>query len=176
MSTNNTLELMPLIPYNIINYLVENNELIWKLLKYNESNAWEQDNLTKAEKGALIYAGQVNMEDYRVFLDSGQDNSWTIESCILRIYTLQAFPTNQVVARLQIAFEIYCHYKISTMSNYQTRVDTIAQQIIETVHGAEVGGVGKLYFNAMRGSGCKIQEIGSIPFRGKGIVMCNWVA
>ena len=117
MSTNNTLELMPLIPYNIVSYLVDNNELIWKLLKYNESNAWDEDDLTKAEKGALIYAGQINTEDYRVFFDSGQDSSWTIESCILRVYSANITPSNQVIANMQIAFEIYCHSKLSTMSN-----------------------------------------------------------
>ena len=175
MGTQNTLELLPLIPYNIVSYLVENNDMLWMLLKYNDSNAWSKTALTKAEKGALIFSGQTNINDYRVFLDSGQDNAWEEEACMLRVFIADVIPTNQIIANVRIGFEIYCHYKISTMSNYQTRPDVIVHEIIKTMNGVEVGGIGKIYFNAMGGAGCRIQTIGNIPFRGKGLIMCNWV-
>lgn len=171
----NTLELMPLLSYNIISYLVENNETIWKLLKHTSADAWDQINLTDVEKRALIYAGQSDMTDYRVFMDSGQDDSWTDPVCILRVPILEIIPTNKVVANVTIGFEVYCHSKISVMSNYQTRADTIVKEIISTLNQVEIGGLGQLFFDASSNSRCKVITIGKLPFRGKGIVMANWI-
>ena len=39
----NTYSSVPLISYNIISYLIDNNETIFKLLYYNDSNAWRSD-------------------------------------------------------------------------------------------------------------------------------------
>ena len=47
-------------PMRCVNYLIMNNELIWKLLKYNTPTAWKEEsdggypNLTQEEKSALI--------------------------------------------------------------------------------------------------------------------------
>jgi len=38
----NTYSSIPLISYNIISYLIENNEAIFKLLYYNDSNVGDQ--------------------------------------------------------------------------------------------------------------------------------------
>ena len=43
--------------------------------------------------------------------------------------------------------EIFSHYKINHMSNYQTRIDTIAEELLSTFNGADVGGIGLLSFN-----------------------------
>ena len=171
----NSLELMPLLSYNIISYLVENNETIWKLLKYESSDAWNQSNLTLAEKRALIFAGQSDMTNYRVFMDSGQDDSWSDPACILRVPILEIYPTNKILANVTIGFEIYCHSKISTMSNYQTRADTIVKEIVSTLNQVEIGGLGQLFFDASANPRCKVSTIGKLPFRGKGVVMTNWI-
>jgi hypothetical protein len=171
----NSLELMPLLSYNIITYLIENNETIWKLLKYNSSDAWNKNNLSQSEKRALVYSNQSNIEDYRVFMDSGQDNAWQSKICILRVPVLEVYPTNRIVANVTIGFEVYCHSEIYTMSNYQTRVDVIVKELISTLNEVEVGGLGKLFFDYSANSRCKIVTIGKIPFRGKGVVMANWI-
>lgn len=167
----NTLDLMPLLSYNIISYLIDNNEMIWKILKYESSDAWNQTNLTASEKRALVFFGENNVEDYRVFMDSGLDSTWTKEVCILKVSIMEVRPKNKIIANAVIGFETYCHSKIWTMNNYQTRVDTIAKEIISTLNDAEIGGLGKIYFD----NNCKISLIGKIPFRGKGILMSNWV-
>lgn len=171
----NTLELLPLISYNVISYLIDNNEMIWKLLKYGGADAWNQADLTKAEKRALIYAGQSDMENYRVFMDSGQDNSWVEQACILRVPVLEVYPTNRIVANATIGFEVYVNSRMSTLSNYQTRADTVVQQLVKTLNEAEIGGLGKLFFDASANSRCKILTIGRVPYVGKGLVMANWV-
>ena len=170
----NKFELFPELSYNCITYLLENNTTIWKLLKYPTSDAWNLPDLTSTEKRDLIYAGQTNINDYRVFQDSGADDSILFEACFLRISPLELYPRNYIVGNVTMGFEVYCHYKINTMSNYRTRVDTIIQSIIASLNGQEVGGLGRLYFDAKANPRCKVLPIGSIPYRGKGLIMCNW--
>jgi hypothetical protein len=164
---------LPLMSYSIIKYLIDNDDEIWKLLKYNSSDAWNKPNLTKAQKGALVYNGGENETDYRVFMDVGADNSWTIEACILRISPITALPANYVNGVISIGIEVYSHYKINTMSNYQTRIETITQRIIEILNGADIENVGRMYFDLDASPVCKSIVIGSIPFKGRATVFCN---
>jgi len=173
----NTFEPFPLVSYNVITHLMENNELLWKLLKYNDPDAWksnsEHPNLTKAEKGALIYDGQFQkLNNFRVFLDIGQDQAFTKEACIHRVSPVDLYATNYVYGDLVLGLEVYCHYEINMMSNYQTRTDAVTQQLIETLNGAEIEGVGQLFFDRTRYGG-KSSVIGQIPFKGRGTIMCN---
>ena len=163
----------PNLSYNCITYLMDNNELIWKLLKYNDSNAWSKTNLTKSEKQALIYSGQPDETNYRVFLDIGQDNSWNEQTSILRISPITLIPSNHIVGEVYMGFEIYVHYKCNHLSNYQIRTDLIAQQIIEVFNGAEIGGLGRLYFDARASRSCKASIMGQIPYKGMNVIMCN---
>ena len=61
---------MPNIPQNCCYKLINENEIVWKLLKYNTNDAWKMPNLTKEEKIALIYPGTPEYEeDYNVYFD-----------------------------------------------------------------------------------------------------------
>jgi len=166
----------PNLSYNCITYMIDNNELIWKLLKYNNANAWQEDDLSIAEKRALIYSGQPDQTDYRVFMDLGNDDSWNEQTTILRIAPIELNPMNYVVGTLYMGFEIYVHYVCNTLSNYKARTYLMAQQIIETFNGAEIGGLGRLYFDANYSSRCTARITGQIPYKGMGVVMCNYLA
>mgnify|MGYP007099587387 FL=1 len=72
-----------------------------------------------------------------------------------------------------MGFEIYTHYKCSTLSNYTSRLDAMAQKLISVFNGAEIGGLGVLYFDARASNRCKLSTIGSIPYRGKAVILCN---
>ena len=176
----NKFEEYPLFSYNCISYLVNDSdsELLWKLLYYNDPDAWKSDddhlNLTKEQKGNLIYAGQQNQEDFRVFLDMGMDNAWTTEACILRVSPLQIYPRRRTIGLITIAFEVYCHFKLNTLSNYQTRVDTVTQSILSSLNGQKIEGIGRLFFDTFGSRQCKSILIGQIPFRGRRTIMCNW--
>jgi hypothetical protein len=175
----NKFTYLPDIPYNCINYLINNNEVCWRLLKYNDPNAWKLDsdhpNLTKSEKGLLIYDGLKNETDCRIFMDYGQDDSWQDQVSILKITVAEAIPTNYVWGYISIGFEIYSHYQINTLSNYKTRIAMISQNIIETFNGADLGdGIGRLYFEYSKNSRSKMILIGRAPFKGSGILMCNY--
>lgn len=163
------------IAYNCVTYLMSNNELIWKLLKYNEPDAWRKTDLTQEEKGLLIANGKYEDEThYRLFLDAGQPDSWTIETTILRIYPYDIYPQNHVVGTINVMMEVYSHWKINHLSNYKTRVDVITQQLIETFNGVGgIVGIGNLFFDRAGSQNNRVYPSGQIPFKGKAILFGN---
>ena len=160
----NEISILSSLSENCISYLIDNDDEIWKLLYYNTNDCWKQPNLTKEQKSSLIYGGQPNETDFRVFMDIGADNTWTIQACILRISPGTITPDSYVVGSLGVAFEIYAHYKINHMSNLKTRIDYGSQRIYEIFNGADVPGVGRLYFDKKARS----LPIGGVPFKGRG--------
>jgi len=172
----NKFSLLSQMSYNICSYLMDNDEFIWRLLKYTTADAWNSSvraDLSKAEKGALIWNGEGNQIDHRVFFDVGQDQSWTTAATMLRISPAEVVPTNHIYGNSAIAFEVYSHYSLSTMTNYATRNVSIIQRLIEVLNGADIEGVGRLYFNARASSRCRVGVIGSIPYKGMSMVMCS---
>lgn len=158
---------LPNFSYKIIMYLVDNNETIWKLLKYNDPDCWKKPNLTRQEKMDLIYNGIGSQEKYRVFMDEGQNDVFTDSVCVLRIFPVEVFPENQITSDMYTAFQIMAHYDINQMSNYQTRCDTILSEIFFSINGKEIDGVGRLVFDRMSFPRCKAGVYGSKPFLGK---------
>lgn len=158
------------ISYNIISYLMSNNELIWKILKYHTSDAWNKSDLTQAEKAQLIYSGQDDSTGYYVFMDEGNPDVHTREDCIIRISPAVVYPENRTVATLSVLFETYAHYKVNTLSNYTTRTDTIIQEALKVLNGAKIGGVvGRLYFDRLASMQARISTTGQLPFKGKAL-------
>lgn len=162
--------------YNCITYLMENNEMIWKLLKHNNPDAWNESDLSHAGKADLIYKGQQNASLSRVFLDMGQPDVIDEQICILRISPMGIIPRNRTVGIVSMMFEVYAHYKINHLSNYQTRVDLICQNLLGVFNGKEMGGIGKMFFDGMRSSDNKMSQGGVTPFRGKRLTMSTNVA
>lgn len=157
--------------YNCITHLMEEDEYIWKLLHYNDSEAWNKTNTTASQKRALIYSGQPDETLFRVFSDEGQPNAWTNEACILRIFPYAVFPENRTINTTTIVFDVYSHYRINHLSNYKTRVDTIIKRLVEVFNGSNIGGIGRLFFNALAAKENRIYDSGQIPFKGKRITM-----
>lgn len=170
---------LPDLPYNIIAKLIDGNDLFWRLLKYNDPNAYKLDvshpNLTKEQKGLLVYDGLKVKTDCRVFMDIGMEESWQEQCSILRVSIFEVIPSNHVYGSVVIAFEIYTHNSINTLSNYKTRNDMLAQQILFALNGADVSGIGKLYFDASKNGNSSLKVVGASPYKGKVIKMCNWI-
>lgn len=170
----NTYQGYPDIPFNCISYLLDNNEDVWKLLKYNDPRAYAKPNLTSTEKGNLIYNGDfVNINDFRVFMDTGQDDAVLSETTILKISTVELIPTNYVYGMVTIAMEVFTHYKCSQLANYRTRLDSIIQSLIQTFNGSDIKNVGRLYFDQRASARTRAYAIGSIPYKGKCIIFSN---
>ncbi len=159
---------LSLYSYNTINYLIENNELIWKLLFYPTPDAWQKPNLTHVQKANLIYAGQPDSSKFNVFLARGMPDARTTQSTILTVSPSSISPTNRTVGIVDMLVEVYCHYQIQTLSSYQVRTDTIIEEVLFTLNGKEfVKGLGKMFFDQMGSRMDKESDYGVTPFRGK---------
>ena len=162
------------LSYACITSLMNNNELVWKLLKYPQANAWERDNLTYEEKGELIYAGQEDSSKYHVFMDGKQPDVMTEETTLLRIMPYFAKGFDRVVGYVEVSMEVFSHYKINHLTNYKTRIDSICQELLGLFNGINVGGIGLMSINEMRDGSARLFEAGQIPFGGKQLIFSLW--
>lgn len=133
----------------IIQHLMLNNEDIWKLLKYDTQDALERPNLTREEKASLIYPGASggDMDDYRVFRTPYLDDLTTNQQAQLRIYLESITPDTLLYGTVDVNIEVICHVKMIELNDYQNRAESIVWQVIKTLNGANVGGIGKLFFD-----------------------------
>lgn len=164
------------ISYTCIKYLMDNNELVWKLLKYRTPDAWNLPNLTQSEKAELIYAGQEDSSKYNVFMDSKQPDVLVEETTLLRIMPNYALGLNRTIGLIQVAMEIFSHYKINHLSNYTTRIDTIAGELLALFNGSNQGSLGLLAIDKMIDQSSRLYQAGQIPFGGKIIIFTTYSA
>jgi len=136
--------------YSIISHLILNNDEIWKILNNASSNCLSGANLTTEQKGALIYQGQPDSTPYRVFLQPFTDDSFNEQQSQIRIYTSYIKPTNRVYGLIDFGIEVMSHNKICTLDGYENRNVVLMQQIIETLNGSDINGVGLLTFDYSR--------------------------
>lgn len=168
-----TYDVMPTLSYNIIEHLMTNPnaEIIWKLLKYNDSDAWEKPNLTRDEKAKMIYNGMDGQDNFNVYLDYFMDEATNKEKSFLRIYPAAVYPTTRTYGICCVNLEVLVHSQINHLSDYTTRLDTIIQALIKVLNGVEVNGVGVLYFDMGANRYSRIATIGEKPYKGKVITM-----
>lgn len=164
---------LPQIAYRIIEHLMldDNANIIWKLLKYNDPNAYSKDDLTQEEKAALIYDGIGHENDYNVFLDYMMDDAVKEEKTFLRIYPSYTTPRTRTTGIQDITIEVYVHSKINHLTNYSTRTDMIIQALLEVLNGCDIGGLGCMFFDNSISGYDRIQIIGQKPYKGKMLIM-----
>lgn len=157
--------------YNCINYLLETNEVVWKLMYYNESDAMSKPNLTKDQKRSMIYKGETDETLFNVFASEKQTNAWLRETCILRIFPHSVVPDNRTVNTTAMVFDVYTHYRVDTLIDGTTRTDTIIEELMNLFNGANIGGLGMLSFNSASLRNSKVYDAGQIPYGGKRLIM-----
>ena len=144
---------MPYIPYRIIEYLANNNENIWKILKYNTYDCLSKEDLTFDEKMKLIWSHEGNQEDYGIFFTALVENMIPVSKTILKIYKNITVPRGRVNAVAGYEFDILYGGKISLIEYNGVpcnRGDVCEMEILSTLNGVEIGEVGKLEFNTQR--------------------------
>jgi len=164
------------ISYNCIKIMMNESELIWKLLKYSDPDAWSKPDLTQIEKAELIYAGQQDTSTYHVFMDGKQPDVLMDEVALVRIMPYYAVGLNRTIGLIEVSMEVFSHYKINHLSNYQTRVDTIVEELLSIFNGVSVGGMGLLSFDKTLDQSSRLFEAGQIPFGGKQIIFATFSA
>jgi len=164
------------LSYNCIKLMMDNNELIWKLLKYTSPDAWNKPDLTQDEKGELIYAGQQDSSKYNIFMDGKQPDVLMDECTLVRIMPHYAIGQNRTIGVIEISMEVFSHYKINHLSNYTTRIDTIAGELLALFNGVNVGTLGLMAIDRMMDQSSRLFQAGQIPFGGKQIIFATYSA
>ncbi len=162
--------------YNCISTLITKSELVWKLLRYTSSDAWNKPDLSIEEKGVMIYSGQEDSSKYNVFMDGKQPDVLMDETTLLRIMPSYAYGINRTVGVIRVTMEVFSHYKINHLSNYKTRIDSIAQELLRVFNGIDIGGVGLMTFSEMGDESNRLFQAGQIPFGGKQLVFSTYSA
>jgi hypothetical protein len=164
------------LSYTCIKHMMQNNELIWKLLKYTSPDAWSKPDLTQEEKGALVYAGQQDSSKFNVFMDGKQPDVLVNECTLVRIMPNYAIGMNRTIGVIEISMEVFSHYKINHLSNYSTRIDTIAGELLALFNGSDVGALGLMAIDRMIDQSSRLFQAGQIPFGGKQIIFATYSA
>lgn len=150
MAGYNTFANMPFVPYKIIEHLATKNETIWKLLKYGEYDALSHPNLSLNEKLEMIWKGQADTQNYNVFFTKLLENAEPDAKTILKIYKFVTEPTDTLIANVSYEFDILYGGKLSIV-DYDgvpcNRGEVFETELLRTLNGSNVGGVGMLQFN-----------------------------
>ena len=167
---------MPYIPYRIIEYLANNNENLWKILKYNTYDCLSEDDLTFEEKMELVWSHEANQEDYKIFLTALVENMIPVSGTIIKIYKEMTLPRNHINAVAGYEIDILYGGKISLVEYNGipcNRGDVCEAEILSTLNGVEVDGVGKLEFSMKKlGSSRSSLNIGdNKSFTGTSLLM-----
>lgn len=172
----NDFRIFSKVPYTCIKKMMDENELIWKLLKYPTPDAWNKPVLSQKEKAELVYNGEGSEANYHVFMDGKQPDVLMEQIAMIRIMPNYAVGMNRTIGLVQVSMEVFSHYKINHLSNYTTRVDTITEELLALFNGSQIGGIGRLTFSKMADNSSRLFEIGQIPFGGKEIIFSTFTA
>ena len=145
----NSLSSLPTATYNILKYLANNNENIWKMIKYNTYDALSKPNLTMSEKLSYIWKNGAQ-EDYSVFLTNIVGDAICEEKCILKCYDYYIAATDAFISTPIFAFDFLYGVTMALVDRDGipvNRGDLFIHEILSTLNGVDIGGVGKLVFN-----------------------------
>lgn len=144
----NSLSALPSIGYNIATYLATSPdaENLWKMLKYNDYDALNKDNLTIDEKLDFLWkAGP--QEKFGVFFTNLIEDAIIDSKCVLKIYNYYDAPNELYTANVVYAFDFLYGGQMSLVEYNGipvSRGDLFISTILSVLNGAVVGGVGKL--------------------------------
>lgn len=180
-SQANVFTTMPLIPYRIIMALMENDNFC-KLMYYNTINALDKPALTIEQKQKLIWDGiEDHMENSNIFITNVQPNEEFENRTILKCYKYETMPNDLILSTLNYKFDVLFGSKIPIV-NYQgipcNRGDLIEMEIMRSLNGQDVAGVGFLQFNQDLSALCNSRVgIGNnYTFTGLTIIMATQLA
>lgn len=171
---------IPFIPYNIVLSLATNESEsannIFKLLKYPSYDALLKPDLGFKEKVDMIWRNQDRMEDYRIFLTNIENNAISNSQTFLKCYRLDMYPKNHIVSEVCYEFDLLFAVKTSMVEHKNlpcNRADVFESELMNVLNGEEVGGVGKLQYNAQLSRLCRSRAgLGNnSTFTGVSIVM-----
>lgn len=144
----NSMSRLPSIPYNILTYLAQEEQILWKLLAYNGYDALSQPDLTVSQKLELLWK-EGPQEPYNVFFTNLVEDAIPESKCILKIYNYYIHANQLYTGTVVYAFDFLLGGKMAMVDYNGTpvpRVDLFVNRILTLLNGVYVGGVGKLTF------------------------------
>lgn len=144
----NSMSRLPFIPYNILTYLAQNDEILWKLLAYNDYNALSKPDLTFSEKLNLLWKTGPQ-EPYNIFFTNLVEDAIPESKCILKIYQYYIHASQLYNSTVVYAFDFLYGGKMSLVEYNGlpvSRADLFVNRILTVLNGAFVDGIGKLTF------------------------------
>lgn len=154
------------LPYDIINKLMTDNEEMWKLLRYE--NVIGKDNLSMAEKRAMICTDSMNADKYNVVLQKFTEDAMTSDEgrvfAQIRLQVLSGYTMHPSSAKLSVVFQIVVNDKkmlcATDKTPYDNRAFAICQNIIECLNGKPLNQNGNyLYMNGEEDYGGELKLV-----------------
>lgn len=159
------------IEERIINHLIKSDSIyanrIWKILKYSDSNALLQENLTQKEKSDLVDNDAEFQTTKRVFRYPFLEDAFTEQCSIFRVYIDSVIPMDHLKSIVNVGIDLVTHNKINNLYNdsgdqienpeiynptedevvIKSRKSVFLKNVLAELNGADIEGVGQLQFN-----------------------------
>ncbi|MEG0899407.1 MAG: hypothetical protein RSD67_02485 [Oscillospiraceae bacterium] len=182
MASYNQFTSLPFIIYRIIMQMVTNDN-ICKLLKYPEYDCLSKPNLTYDEKMAMIWKNPQfdRMENYNIFMTNTMANMMTDAISMLQIYRYDSKPINYVISTICYRLDFLFGSK-TAMVEYEgipcNRGDVFEMEIMKSLNGKDVAGVGFLQYNSglSRLCGSNVSIGNNNTFTGVSIVFATQIS
>lgn len=142
------------LPYDILNKLMQDNEELWKLMKYD--NTVGKDNLSLDEKRAMICTDSINADRYNVVLQKFSDEAMTSDEgkvfAQMRLQVLSGYSETPSTAKVSVLFQLIVNDKKmlcnTDVTPFDNRAFAMCQNIISCLNGKPLGdGHNYLYIN-----------------------------
>ena len=144
----NSMSRLPQIPYKILTYLAQEEQILWKLLAYDGYDALSKPDLTFSQKMNLVWK-EGPQEPFNVFMTNIVDDAIPESKTILKLYNYYIHAKDLYISPTVYAFDILYGPKMSLV-DYNgvpvSRADLFVNRILTLLNGVEVGGVGTLAF------------------------------
>ena len=117
--------------------------------KYGEKIVYENFNLSIEEKLSYVWKSGAQ-EDYSVFLTNIVGDAICEEKCILKCYDYYISATDLYIATPVFAFDFLYGVTMALVDKDGipvNRGDLFINEILSTLNGVEINGIGKLMFN-----------------------------
>ncbi|MDY5984814.1 MAG: hypothetical protein SPI94_05030 [Candidatus Onthovivens sp.] len=129
------------LPTLIVNYLFNNNQNIWKLLKYSENPLDEKD-LTNKEKAEMICQSSFNTEEFNVLFQKYTVDAMIKAKSQIRVFIDDISSYGRTDALVRIIFQVIVNNNEMMITTPYSKNDkrdvAIMQEIVKTLNGVKL--------------------------------------
>ena len=126
------------LPTLIVNYLFNNNQNIWKLLKYSE-NPLDGKDLTNKEKAEMICQSSFNTEEFNVLFQKYTVDAMIKAKSQIRVFIDDISSYGRTDALVRIIFQVIVNNNEMMITTPYSKNDkrdvAIMQEIVKTLNG-----------------------------------------